>query len=222
MSHLRLQNKFRLATVLCLSVICVVLSIARLAAGMRRNVFGKLQFEMAWLSFMLHCEASVAVMAGSIPALRAVYTAYRDQKLDTHPEKIPENVKVKALRVLGSMRRKEEPILPSYTKVHARASIARWRQSIIGIIPMRPQTYTGGDINIIDLNHQRQSTAESVMIDPTLAYHNIRKQELKTIGTLSNKDLVVWKEALRLKCASIDLSEVSSHERVNASCWMLT
>ena len=208
MSHLRLQNKFRLAIVLCLSAICVILSIARLAAGMHRNVFGKWQFEMAWLSFMLHCEASVAVMAGSIPALRAFYTAHRSQKTEIQAEKVPENVKGKALRVLGSLRHKEEPILPSYERVHPRASIAKWRQSIIGIIPRRPTTYIGGDINVIDPNNQRQSVAESVMIDPRLAYHNIRKQELRRNGTRINRETIVWSESMRFDDASIDLKEV--------------
>ena len=208
MSHLRLGSKVRLATVLCLSSICVILSISRLAAGMHRNIFGKWQFGMAWLSFMLHCEASVAVMAGSIPALRAFYTAHRTQKMEHQNEKVPENAKGKALRVLGSMRRKEEPILPRHERVQPRASIAKWRQSIIGIIPRRPLTYTGGDLNIVDPEGQRYSTAESMVIDSRLAYHKIRKQELERDGIRVKRETIIWSEEVRPHHESVDMSEV--------------
>ncbi|KAF9730903.1 hypothetical protein PMIN03_005423 [Paraphaeosphaeria minitans] len=126
MSHLKLQDKVRIAIILCLSSICVIPSIARLAAGMHRNVFGKWQFGMAWLSFMLHCEASVAVMAGSLPALRAFYISRRSRRIETAKnekpnEKLPDNLKGKALRVLGSMRNKEQPVLPRHEHVQPRA-----------------------------------------------------------------------------------------------------
>jgi hypothetical protein len=215
MSHLKLQNKVRIATVLCLSSICVILSIVRLAAGMHRNVFGKWQFDMAWLSFMLHCEASVAVMAGSIPALRAFYTSRRSRKTETSQsekqnDKLPENLKGKALRVLGSMRKKEEPALPRYERVQPRASIAKWRQSIIGIIPRRPMTYKGDTLNVVGSDGQRYSAAESVMIDPTLAYHNIRKQELQRDCIRVKRETIVWSDSARSKYASVDMSEVST------------
>ncbi|KAF2450913.1 hypothetical protein P171DRAFT_403690 [Karstenula rhodostoma CBS 690.94] len=216
MSQLKLQDKVRIATVLCLSSICVILSISRLAAGMHRNVFGKWQFEMAWLSFMLHCEASVAVMAGSIPALRAFYTYRRSRRIETAQsekpnEKLPENLKGKALRVLGSMRHKEQPVLPRYERVQPRASIARWRQSIVGIIPRRPMTYKGGNMNVVGPDGQRYSAAESVMIHPTLAYHNIRKQELQRDGIRMKRETIVWSDSVRSKYASVDMSEATSH-----------
>ena len=209
MSHLKLPNKVRLATVLCLSSICVILSVARLAAGMHRNVFGKWQFGMAWLSFMLHCEASVAVMAGSIPALRAFYTAHRTQKIESQNEKIPENAKGKALRVLGSMRRKQEPVLPRHERVQPRTSIAKWRQSIIGIIPRRPPTYTGANLNIVDPEGQRYSAAESMVIDPRLVYHKIRKQELQRDGIRVKRETIVWSEEVRPQRESVNIGEVS-------------
>ncbi|KAF1966592.1 hypothetical protein BU23DRAFT_603379 [Bimuria novae-zelandiae CBS 107.79] len=210
MSQLKLQNKIRIAIVLCLSSICVILSIARLAAGMHRNVFGKWQFGIAWLSFMLHCEASVAIMAGSVPALRAFYTAHRSQRAETQSEKVAENLKGKALRVLGSMRRKEQPTLPRHERVQPRASIAKWRQSIVGIIPRRPVTYKGEHLNVFDPNGQRHSTAESAMVHPTLAYHNIRKQELSRDGIRVNRETMVCSESMRLKYASVNMSEATS------------
>lgn len=214
MSHLKLQSKVRVAIVLCLSSICVILSIARLAGGIHRNVFGKQEFGMAWLSFMLHCEASVAVIAGSLPALRAFYTSRRSRKSGTaqneeQNEKLPENLKGKALRVLGSMRNKEQPVLPRHERFQPRASIAKWRQSIVGIIPRRPMTYKDGNIHVVDPYGQRYSTAESVMIHPTLAYHNIRKQELQRDGIRVKRETMVWSESARPKYASIDMSEVS-------------
>lgn len=212
MSHLRLQSKARIAIVLCLSSICVILSIARLAAGMHRNVFEKWQYGMAWLSFMLHCEASVAVVAGSIPALRAFYTAHQNSKMAMANEKAPENTKGKALQVLGSMGWKTQPTLPKYERVQPRASIARWRQSIVGIIPRKPTTYVGGSLNVVDLDGHRMSAAESVMLHPTLAYHNIRKEELQRDGMRRNRETVVWSEAARSKYASLDMREVSSKD----------
>jgi hypothetical protein len=215
MSHLKLQNKVRIATVLCLSSICVILSIVRLAAGMHRNVFGKWQFDMAWLSFMLHCEASVAVMAGSIPALRAFYTSRRSRKVGTSQsekqnEKLRENLKDKTLRVLGLKRPRQEPALPRYERVQSMASIAKWRQSIVGIIPRRPISYTGGNLNVVGLNGQRYSAAESVMMHPTLVYHNIRKQELQRHGIRVKSETFVSSDSVRSKYASVDMSEVSS------------
>ncbi|KAJ4357227.1 uncharacterized protein N0V89_001802 [Didymosphaeria variabile] len=214
MSHLKLQNKMRIATVLCLSSICVILSIIRLAAGMHRNVFGNWQFGMAWLSFMLHCEASVAVMAGSIPALRAFYTSRRSRnppiQSEKQNEKLPKNLKGKALRVLGSMRKKEQPVLPRYEQVQPRASIAKWRQSIVGIIPRRPMTYRGGNLNVVGADGQRYSAAESVMVHPTLAYHNIRKQELQRDGIRAKRETILWSDFARSKYASVDMSEAES------------
>lgn len=203
MSHLRLQSKVRLATVLCLPGICVILSIARLAAGIHRNVFGEWQFGMAWLSFMLHCEASVAVMAGSIPTLRAFYTAHRDHKMEMQNEKVPENLKEKALWVLGLSHSNEEPVLPRLERLHTTTSIAKWRQSVIGIMPRRPVTF-------VDPEGQRHSAAESVMIHPTLAYHDIRTKELQREGAGAKRETILWSAAARSKYRSIDVNEVSS------------
>ncbi|KAJ4292529.1 hypothetical protein N0V90_009192 [Kalmusia sp. IMI 367209] len=210
MSHLKLQNKVRIAIVLCLSSICVILSIVRLAAGMHRNVFGKWQFGMAWISFMLHCEAAIAVMAGSIPALRAVYTSHRSRKsTEAHHEKKPENLKGKALRVLGSMRRKETPSLPTYVPpVRPRASIAKWRQSIVGIIPRRAGSRREGHLAVVSPENQRNSAAESVVIHPGLAYHNYRKQERS--GTRVTQETTVSSDKSRSKYMSADMSEVSA------------
>ncbi|KAL5377150.1 hypothetical protein DPSP01_009962 [Paraphaeosphaeria sporulosa] len=216
MSHLKLQNKVPIAIVLCLSSICVILSIARLAAGMHRNVFGKWQFGMAWLSFMLHCEASVAVMAGSLPALRAFYTSRRSRRIETTPseklnEKLSDSLKGKALRLLEAIRNKEQPVLPRHERIQPRASIAKWPQSIIGIIPRRPMTYKGGDLHVVGPDGQRYSAAESVMIDPTSAYHNIRKQELQRDGIMVKRETMVWSDSARSKYASVDMSEAISH-----------
>ncbi|KAL1611997.1 hypothetical protein SLS60_000220 [Paraconiothyrium brasiliense] len=134
-----------------------------------------------------------------------------EMQSEKHNEKLPKNVKDKALRVLGSMRKKEQPVLPRYERVQPRASIAKWRQSIVGIIPRRPMTYKGGNLNVVDPNGQRYSAAESVMIHPTLAYHNIRKQELQRDGIRVKKhETILWSEFARSKYASVDMSEATS------------
>lgn len=168
---------------------------------------------------MLHCEASVAVMAGSLPALRAFYTARRSRKFEIqserHDEKIPENLKGKALRVLGSIRKREEPSLPKFERVQPRASIAKWRQSIVGIIPRRPVTYQGGNLNVIGPDGHRLSAAESVMPHPTLAYHQIRKQELQRDGIRVKRETMIWSEAARSSSDSVDMNQVSTiHIRI--------
>ncbi|KAF2475931.1 uncharacterized protein BDR25DRAFT_212315, partial [Lindgomyces ingoldianus] len=74
MSQLRISHKVRIALVLCLSGIQIILSTTRIAGGIHRNITGQLEFSIVWITFLLHAEASVAVMTGSIPALHAMYS----------------------------------------------------------------------------------------------------------------------------------------------------
>jgi hypothetical protein len=177
MSRLRLQHKLRIAVVLCLSGTCIVLSLTRLAGGLHRNVFGKMQFGVTWISFMLHCEAALAVMAGSVPALRAVYTSHQHRKTISGIGSDVDSLKSKAMSVLGLIRR-EKQMLPIGEKSPrpVSTSMAKWRQSIVKVIPkrmaskrsIRPLTITP---------ESRKGSAESAIIHPTLAYHDFRRKE---------------------------------------------
>ena len=183
MSRLQLQHKLRIAVVLCLSGGCIILSIARLAGGLHRNVFGKMQFGVTWISFMLHCEAALAVMAGSVPALRAVYTSHQHRKTMSRIGGDADSLKSKAMSVLG-VARKEQQILPTQEKptIQERAprpvsmSMAKWRQSIVRVIPKRMASKR----SVRPLNlapESRKGSAESAIINPTLAYHDFRRKE---------------------------------------------
>lgn len=174
MSHLKLENKVRIAVVLCLSSVCVVLSIIRLAAGMHRNVFGNLQFGMAWVTFMLHCEAAVAVMAGSVPALRAVYTSHRARptRNDCH-EKGLTSSEDKTRRGFFSSKQNHSPVLPVHERARSRASIAHWRQSIVGIMPR------GAGNKRYECSSSDSAAEEGPVMPPGLAYHDFKKQEKK-------------------------------------------
>jgi hypothetical protein len=80
MAQLQCDHKMRMAAVLCLSFTCIILSAARLAGGIHRNIKGILQFGTVWISFMLHCEAAIAVITGSVPAIRAIYKTHQRRR----------------------------------------------------------------------------------------------------------------------------------------------
>jgi hypothetical protein len=183
MSRLQLQHKFRVAVVLCLSGTCIILSLARLAGGFHRNVFGKMQFGVTWISFMLHCEAAVAVLAGSIPALRAVYTAHQHRKTISAFLGEDDSLKSKTMSVLG-LRSKEKQALPIQEKEerHRPTStpMAKWRQSIVRVIPKRIASKRGNPPLAL-AQARRKGSDHSAIIHPTIAYHNFRRQEKNEI-----------------------------------------
>lgn len=197
MSHLRLEYKLRIAVVLCLSVICIILSIVRLAGGIQRNVFGKQQFGIVWISFMLHCEAAVAVLTGSAPALRAIYTSHQNRKSGfVSDSETLKTLRSKTRSVLGSVRRKKGG-LPMQER--PKASIARWRHSLVGIIPRRISNRIPP---VPKVSEYRKDSAESAIIHPGLAYHDFRKQE---------KNHITVTQETTVSCSEKSLmSEVSS------------
>lgn len=201
--HLRLSHKLRIAVVLCLSGICIVLSIVRLAGGIERNVFGKRQFGTIWISFMLHCEAAVAVMAGSVPAFRAIYTSRQNRKpLSGSETEAAETFKSRVMSVFGSVRRPKDTLPMQERK---RTSIARWRQSIIGFIPRRVSNKSHEPLTVAP--EGRKDSADSAIIHPTAAYHAFRKQERNEIRV--TYETTVSSESAGGK--SWDMSEVRDH-----------
>lgn len=203
MSHLRLQHKVRIAVVLCLSSICIILSIVRLAGGIHRNVFGNLQFSTAWISFVLHCEAAVAVLAGSAPALRAIYTSHQNRRTMTMTDdEKPKSLMSRAMTVLGSVRR-TKPTLP--TQERPRASIARWRESIIAIMPRR--TRSRSNRPLANNPEGRNGSEDSGIIHPGIAYHDFQKQEKNRIR-VTYECKVLSESASSYAHKSLDLSEV--------------
>ncbi|KAF1955250.1 hypothetical protein CC80DRAFT_447609 [Byssothecium circinans] len=182
LSHLHLQHKLRLSLVLCLSTTCILLSIGRLAGGISHNVFSKHQFSLTWVSFMLHCEAAVAVMAGSVPALHALFTSHHQRN---RPRMVlsmgeDETIKEKAIRVLGRRRVDEEAetglAVPGLVHERVRVvSITRWRQSFGSIMPRR--TPSNRSRRLTASHHRRNDSTDSGMIHPGIAYHNFRREE---------------------------------------------
>ena len=177
MSRLQFQHKLRIAVVLCLSGTCIILSLTRLAGGLHRNVFGKMQFGVTWISFMLHCEAALAVMAGSVPALRAVYTSHQHRKTISGFGGDDDSLKTKAMAVLG-MNKKETQMLPirESERTPVSISMAKWRESIVRVIPKRMASKRCAHPLAI-APEGRKGSAESAIIHPTLAYHDFRRKE---------------------------------------------
>lgn len=73
MSRLRCVQRFRIAIFLCLSILIVIVSLVRLIGGLYHTPLGRLEFSMQWMYTILHVEAAIAVMLGSISALRKVF-----------------------------------------------------------------------------------------------------------------------------------------------------
>lgn len=186
MSHLRLQHKLRIAVVVCLSSICIILSIVRLSAGLRRNVFGKVQFGVTWMSFMLHCEAAIAVMAGSVPALRAVYASRQDRQIRQNRQhrksltRLEEDSSTtKSLRSKASSlliwSTKSKELLPLREPAKPKPSLSKWRQSIVTLIPKRVATI--GSHSRRSPSDARDTSHDSGIFHPGVAYHAFRRQE---------------------------------------------
>lgn len=201
MSRLQLQHKLRVAVVLCLSGTCIILSVVRLAGGLHRNVFGKMQFGVAWMSFMLHCEAAVAVLAGSVPALRAVYTSHQHRKTISGVEggggAEEESLKSKTMSVLG-LTKKEKRALPVQEEALRPTStpMAKWRQSIVRVIPKRMASKRSNR-PLTTTPEGRKGSADSAIIHPTVAYHDFRREENNQIRvthetTVSSEDGSSW------------------------------
>ncbi|KAF2793411.1 hypothetical protein K505DRAFT_244470 [Melanomma pulvis-pyrius CBS 109.77] len=75
--QMKLQHKIRVATFLCLSVAMVIISLVRISGGLYTDFQGKQEFSFVWSSVLLHIEAGVGVMMGSISAFRSVFTGHR-------------------------------------------------------------------------------------------------------------------------------------------------
>lgn len=67
-SHIALNRNMYIAisVVVCLTCLCIALGISRAAVGIRQNIQGVKQMSVVWNSLMLHCEAAISVMAGSM------------------------------------------------------------------------------------------------------------------------------------------------------------
>ncbi|KAF2638190.1 hypothetical protein P280DRAFT_431316 [Massarina eburnea CBS 473.64] len=185
MTQLHIQHKLRLTLVLCLSTACIVLSIVRMAGGVTLNVFARNQFSLTWVSFTIHCEAAVAVMAGSVPALHALFTSLSPTTRKRMALSVAEDefVKEKALQVPArdgrdlSEHEEEEIGLAMPGLVHERArvvSIARWGHSIVGILPKRAGSSGGPSVE--GSYPSRNNSADSGLVHPGIAYHEFRRQ----------------------------------------------
>lgn len=60
------KTTITIATVLSLCCICVALGIARASGGIHQNVNGVKQISVVWNSLLLHCEAAITILTGSV------------------------------------------------------------------------------------------------------------------------------------------------------------
>lgn len=73
LSRLRMSQKIRIAFFLCLSCVMAIICCVRLVSSLTHRVNGKQQSSIAYTNLLLQVEAAVAVLMGSISALRAVF-----------------------------------------------------------------------------------------------------------------------------------------------------
>jgi len=160
---------------------------------------------------MLHSEAAVAVMAGSVPALRAIYTSWRSQKIEARFKEGTECFKGKTEKILGGILDEAVP-KPRLDKSQCRmqrASIAKLRQSVVGIIPRRMGSKKG-DLEAGNANEKAESRAESPVPHSGDAYHEFKKQEreremVQVVINSPASSHTTWH-----KHKSVDMSEVST------------
>jgi hypothetical protein len=74
---MQLPQKIRIATFLCLSAAMVVISLVRIGGGWYTDFEGKREISFAWSHILLHIEAGVGVLMGTISAFRSVFKSPR-------------------------------------------------------------------------------------------------------------------------------------------------
>lgn len=80
-SQLRLGQKLRILTFLCLNIFMCAFALGRHIGGMYRDRQGGFLLQMSWSTLWLHLESSVAVLMGGVTALRTVFaTQDRERK----------------------------------------------------------------------------------------------------------------------------------------------
>jgi len=74
---MRLTQKLRIATFLCLSSFMIIIGLVRISGGLYTNRQGQREFSFAWSHILLHIEAGVGVLMGTISAFRSIFTSPR-------------------------------------------------------------------------------------------------------------------------------------------------
>lgn len=103
MSFLHPIQKIRIGTFLCLSLVIVIVSLVRLVGGLYHSRRGRYEFSMQWTFIILHIEAAIAILMGSISALRTVFAK------QSRPDSREENGSIvfiyqKFLRITGKSK----------------------------------------------------------------------------------------------------------------------
>lgn len=212
LSQLRLNHKLRIAMVLCLSCVCVILSIVRLAGGVHRNIKGVLQFGIVWITFMLHCEAAVAIIAGSIPALDAIYRTHQKRRTlcaTTSTQDLRESAEKPKLKskVSDALKNTKESLAVAVPQ----RSASRLRHSLpalptFPLSPLRILRRPSQNTETQYMNPCQSPTpsSNSSIIAPVKAYHDFQKEQQR------NEIRVTYECTVMSEAASLhDLSEFS-------------
>ncbi|CAI6339580.1 unnamed protein product [Periconia digitata] len=177
LSSLRLKLKLRLVLVLCLSTACIVIGIARMAGGVHSNVLSRKQFSIVWLTFMLHCEAAVALMAGSVPALHALFTSQeskiRKRVLISKSSEGKSSLKTGTGTLDEDMVERQE-LQPQTCDGEKSPGLNKWQNSVANLIPKRMSSHRSRRLRG---PHGRTGSTDSGILHPVLAYHRFRRQE---------------------------------------------
>lgn len=215
MSQLRFEQRLRIAMVLSLSCVCVVLSIVRLAAGIHRNIRDVLQFSVVWVTFMLHCEAAVAVMTGSVPALRAIYRTHQKRRTLCMSQTMQSNgFNPLKMRTDGD----QEVTTPSTVKLHQDVAEAvpsptippKARHSLPLLSRFNSLSRHSHAVkHTTDKHPTPNHSASSSVIAPTHAYHEFQTEQRNEI--LVTYECTVMSEAASLRDLP-DFNEVGRRE----------
>ena len=129
---MRLYQKIRIAAFLCLSLAMVIISIVRISGGFFINLQGKREISLAWANMLLHIEAGVAVLMGSISAFRAVFAGQGSPEESSHPSliyRIMKRLGLYGTSSSGVVEQADERNWPSSPE-HTRATLVSLREFI--------------------------------------------------------------------------------------------
>ncbi len=164
MSQIQLRKKLGIAIFCCLSITMVILTIIRIAGGTYISTRGHREFSMTWTHVLLHVEASVAILMGSLSAFRSIFTNQKDRASSTQSTKFYQRL----LSKLGFSTRSSTNDKPSFVNTSPQLSQSPMTNPTLRSLKqfIRRHNRTGG-----------QTTLGSIDQLEVEDYHQYRKKE---------------------------------------------
>lgn len=112
-TQLRLGQKLRILTFLCLSITMAVFALGRLIGGLYHDYAGVLVYSIVWTHLWLHLESSVAVIMGGVTAFRTVFAAQSRDDDKSRSGKSASTLYEYVLRLFGKTRQSNSSVASS-------------------------------------------------------------------------------------------------------------